>query len=844
MHQPQTFDRRSAPRDSPSRTEYTNWSIAIMAQRYPAHEIEARWRERWQASGIDTPDLDRAERPFYNLVEFPYPSGEGLHVGHVYTYCGADAYGRLRRMQGWDVFQPMGFDAFGIHSENYAIKLNVHPVELMPANIRRFRDEQLLHLGCAFDWTRTIDTSDPRYYRWTQWIFLKLYEAGLAYQAESPVNWCPKDQTVLANEQVIDGRCERCGTPIVQRVMRQWFLGITAYAERLLDFSNVDFPEASIKRMTAWIGRSEGADIRWQVEGSDATITTFTTRPDTIFGATFVALAPEHPLAPALASAEQRERVASYIIAAQRRLERERLEQPKSGVWTGAFAIHPLDGRRVPIWVADYVLARYGSGAIMGVPAHDQRDLEFAQLHSTSGQQRKDAKTQRIGNEPATIGAHPDTPSPRHPVTLLPALPAQDKIIDKAEAVLRLQEAGAGEAKTTYRLRDWLISRQRYWGPPIPIVYCADCGVVPVPEDQLPVLLPYVEDFRPRGVSPLEAATDWITTTCPRCGGPARREADVADTFLDSSWYYLRYTSSEYDDRAWDAERVRRWLPVDQYAGGPEHTTMHHLYARFVCKALYDLGLVPFDEPFARLRLHGMITKDGAKMSKSRGNVVSPDGYIRSWGSDVFRMYMLFLGPWQEGGDFTDAGIAGVARFAGRVWEWVLDTGASLDPQAEASAEAERRRHRTIERVQSAIVEQRFHVAIAALMEHLNWLRENSLAIDAHELARAKSAFVLVLAPFAPHLCEELWSRLGRPYSVHRQPWPEYDPALAADRTIEVPVQVAGKVRERLQVQAGTDNATLEQLALASASVQAALAGRVPARIVVVPDRMVNIVPG
>ncbi len=809
-----------------------------MAERYPVHEIEARWRERWQQTGIDAPDLDRAERPFYNLVEFPYPSGEGLHVGHVYTYCGADAYGRLRRMQGWDVFQPFGFDAFGIHSENYALKLNVHPAELTPANIRRFRDEQLIRLGCAFDWSRTVDTSSPAYYRWTQWLFLKLYEAGLAYQAESPVNWCPQDQTVLANEQVIDGRCERCSTPIVQRVMRQWFLRITEYAERLLDFSGVDFPEASIKRMTAWIGRSDGADIRWRVDGTEQVITTFTTRPDTIFGATFVALAPEHPLVATLAGAEQRAHVERYIAETQRRLERERItEQPKSGVSTGAFVIHPLDGRRIPVWVADYVLARYGSGAIMGVPAHDERDREFAQLHGLSVQERKDAKTQRAQEEDRSGIHHPVTPSPRQPVTL-----SEDGTIDRNEAIALLLQQNAGETKTTYRLHDWLISRQRYWGPPIPIVYCAECGTVPVPEEQLPVLLPYVEEFRPRGVSPLAAAVDWINTTCPRCGGPGRREADVSDNFLDSSWYYLRYTSTEYDDRAWDAERVRRWLPVDQYAGGPEHTTMHHLYARFVCKALFDMGLLPFDEPFARLRLHGMITKDGAKMSKSRGNVVSPDGYIRTWGSDVFRMYMLFLGPWEEGGDFTDSGIAGVARFAGRVWDWVLGARPTPNGQASANMEAERRRHRTIERVETAIGEQRFHVAIAALMEQLNWLRENSAAIEEHELTRAKATFVLALAPFAPHLCEELWARLGRPFSVHRQPWPGFDPALAAEQEIEIPVQVAGKLRERLQVRAGMDRAALEQLALASERVQAAMQGRQLSRIVVVPDRVVNIV--
>ncbi|MGD8604290.1 MAG: leucine--tRNA ligase, partial [Anaerolineales bacterium] len=678
-------------------------------------------------------------------------------------------------------------------------------------------------------------TTAPRYYRWTQWIFIQLYKAGLAYQAEAPVNWCPQDNTVLANEQVIQGRCERCDTPIERRVMRQWFFRITDFADQLLDFSKVDFPEALISRQRAWIGRQEGVTISFPIKGSDQTIEVFTTRPDTIFGVTYLALAPEHPLAAHLTEAGIQQ-VRAYIHHARNRPERDRLTAAdKTGVFSGAFASNPANGELVPIWIADYVLPDYGSGAIMGVPAHDTRDYDFAQVHQVSIR--------------PVVQAAPETPDNA-------AFEGEGPLINSADfnglagqparqAISRwLEEKGSAQPTISYRLRDWLISRQRYWGPPIPIIHCPECGPVPVPEDQLPVLLPQTDDVRPTGTaaSPLAAIETFVHTSCPACGGPARRETDVSDNFLDSAWYFLRYTAAGADDQPWYQERIKRWLPVDHYAGGPEHATMHHLYARFIVMALHDIGYLPFDEPFARIRQHGMITKDGAKMSKSRGNVIAPDEYVDRYGADVFRMYMLFLGPWQEGGDFSDDGITGLARFAARLYDFVKKAPTSIADPAQESAEAQSWRHRTIARVTQAVESLRFHVALAALMEYLNWLRQSARTLEAEAIAQACQTLCLLLAPLAPHLAEELWQTAGGSFSVHQQPWPTFDPALLVGETIEIPVQLDGKHIATLTVPQETAPEALRAAALSQEKVVRLLESQTAEQIIIVPGKIVNIV--
>ena len=815
-----------------------------MSEEYTPTEIEARWQQRWAAERRGVVDLDHAARPFYNLMEFPYPSGEGLHVGHVFSFGGADTYGRFMRRRGYDVFQPIGFDAFGIHSENYALKIGAHPRDLTPRAVARFR-QQLRRLGAAFDWSREVDTTDPRYYRWTQWIFTRLFRAGLAYRAEASVNWCPACKTVLANEQVIDGRCERCDTPMAQRQMTQWFFRITRYADRLLDFGQVDFSPAVVKRQQAWIGRSAGAEVDFAVAGSSVgtsaglpafsgvaavrgdenmqssndVITVFTTRPDTIFGATFVALAPEHPLVAGIVAAggPHAEAVRACAEAARGRLELERQQGQPQGVFSGLYAHNPANGARLPVWLADYVLASYGTGAIMGVPAHDERDRRFAEQY---------------GLMPASAEQVP-AGGPEH-----------QEQGDLATLTASWQAPGAARPAVRYRLRDWLISRQRYWGPPIPVVYCARCGTLPVPDDQLPVMLPPLEHFRPTGagVSPLATAAGWANTTCPQCGGPTTRETDVSDNFLDSAWYFMRYLSSERDDVPWDGARARAWLPVDMYTGGPEHATMHHLYARFVAMVLHDLGLSPVAEPFARLRLHGTITKGGRKMSKSRGNVVNPDEYIARYGADATRMALLFLGPFDEDADFSDRGVAGMVRFLGRVWALCISDGGRA-----ANAEGNRadppafavRRSACVRRVTEALEQRSFHTAIAALMEYANWLRGVGAA-DPAAYAEARRTLVLLLAPFGPHIAEELWARLGGAGSVHDQPWPAAGDV--AEQSIELPVQVNGRLRERIRVPAGADEPAVRAAALAAPRVVAAIEGRTVQRVIIAPGRMINIV--
>jgi leucyl-tRNA synthetase len=806
---------------------------------YEPEAVEQKWEARWQERRTNSLELASATRPFYNLMMFPYPSAEGLHVGNVFAFVGTDIYGRYHRLRGHDVFEPIGFDAFGIHSENYALKVNTHPAELIPRNIARFRT-QLRRMGLMVNWDHEVATTDPAYYKWTQWIFLELYKAGLAYRKAAPVNWCPECKTVLANEQVINGYCERHpDTLVTQRVLEQWFFAITRFAPRLLDhLETLDWSDSTRMAQRNWIGRSEGAELVFETTTGEA-IKVFTTRPDTVFGATWVVLAPEHPLVERITTPDCRADVDAYIQQTRQMdiVSRRVGTKEKTGVFTGTRARNPATGAQVPIWIADYVLMEYGTGAIMAVPGHDDRDFEFAQ--------KFDLPIVRVV-EPA--GDEDGT---------LPYISWEGRLVESGrfdgmpcrEAVPAitqwLEEEGRARAQVQYRLHDWCISRQRYWGPPIPIIHCDACGTVPVPEADLPVLLPPLENYRPdeSGVSPLARLESWYRVPCPSCGGTARRETDVSDTFLDSAWYFLRYPSTEFADIPFDPALTRHWLPVASYIGGNEHAVLHLLYARFITMVLHDLGHLEFDEPFARFRAHGTIVKDGAKMSKSRGNVVIPDEYVRQWGADTFRMYLMFLGPYQEGGDFRDEGISGIRRFLDRMWALVGDVG-----EADASDAASRKLHQTIRKVGSDIEGLRYNTAIAAMMEYQNLLRrEGPEGVEEADEARAISAeliepLVILLAPFAPHFAEECWERLGHTGTVFAASWPDFDPELAREQEIELVVQVNGKVRGRVAVPAGLAEPEAVARAKDAESVRKFIVDKKIRKAIYVKDRLVNLV--
>ena len=798
------------------------------SNRYDPVAIERHWQSVWENTRIYQTDLLQARRPFYNLMMFPYPSAEGLHVGNLYAFTGADIFGRFMAMRGHDVWEPMGFDAFGIHSENYAIQRRIHPRILTAQNVERFRETQLKRSGARFDWTHEVNTTDPRYYRWSQWIFLQLFKAGLAVRRAAPVNWCPKDQTVLADEQVIDGRCERCDSLVEQRNLEQWFLRITAYADRLLrNLDTLDWSDTVKTAQRAWIGRSSGLDFGLTVEGHPGTrIEVFTTRPDTVFGAAYVLLAPEHPLVDVLTTDTQRQSVQAYQAQTRARseLQRRRGTREKTGVFTGAYAINPANCERIPIWIADYVLSSYGTGAIMAVPGHDERDWAFAT--------RFDLPVRSViaSDSLPYSGAG----------TLINS--GEFSGLNSAEAAERIsqwfEQRQIGRRTTQYRLRDWLVSRQRYWGPPIPIIYCQGCGTVPVPEEQLPVLLPDADDWMPRGTgaSPLADVPDVVHVDCPTCGGPARRETDVSDNFLDSAWYFLRYPSSTVDDRAFDAELTRKWLPVNMYIGGAEHSVLHLLYSRFITMALHDLGYLEFEEPFTRFRAHGLLSKDGSKMSKSRGNVINPDAYFERLGADTLRLYLVFLGPYDRGGDFSDAGISGMRRFLGRVWDLVQRHAGRLT-DATPATQMRQTLHQTIRQVRYDLEHLRYNTAIAALMTYVNTLQERDIL---HE--EEVSALLRMLAPFAPHIAEELWSQLGKPYSIHQHSFPEPSQAVLEVKTVPVAVQLNGRTRGLIQL--ARDATEAEALATAR-SVNLA---REPLdmarlrRVVYVPGRILNFV--
>jgi len=834
----------SLPPDSPRPSE------GVEPAGYDPGAVERKWRERWAATSANRTDIAGARRPFYALMMFPYPSAEGLHVGNLFAFTGNDIYARFQRLQGFDVFEPMGFDAFGIHSENYALKVGVHPMELIPANIANFT-RQLQRAGLMIDWSRTVDTTHPSYYKWTQWVFLKLFERGLAYKKKAAVNWCPNDKTVLSNEQVEGGRCERCGALVEQRLLEQWFFRITDYSERLLNnIDGLDWSRMTTTAQRAWIGKSEGAEIRFKVlnpledAGSAAVhvtaevgsglneIRVFTTRPDTIFGATYVVVAPEHPLLDAITSYEQRAAVADYRAASARQdLITRKTNKEKSGVFTGSYAVNPATGDMMPVWTADYVLMEYGTGAIMAVPGHDERDFEFAKKFGL----------------PIERVVMPRDGSPRAPLDEPyvedegGVLCNSDKFngtpVTEAKRVVTdwLESKHAGKGVVNYRLHDWCISRQRYWGPPIPIIYCDDCGTVPVPEKDLPVVLPNIPDFRPddSGVSPLARHEEWYRVPCPQCGKQARRETDVSDTFLDSGWYFLRYPSVGRDDVPFDPEITKKWLPVNSYIGGNEHAVLHLLYSRFLMMVLKEAGYVDFEEPFTKFRAHGMIIREGAKMSKTKGNVVNPDDYFDGWGADTFRTYLMFLGPYEEGGDFRDAGISGVKGFLGRLWASARDSHTNGEPDREVM----RKLHQTIKKVGEDIPKLSYNTAIAAMMECLNVVRRGERIAHRAEV----EPMVQLVSPFAPHMAEELWEMLGHKTSVFDSGWPAYDTALTVQESVTIAVQVGGKTRGTVVVSPEATEGDVMAVAMADPAIAKFITGT-PKKVIFVPKRLLNVV--
>ena len=810
-------------------------------ERYDPRSIEAKWQHVWateQSFHVPSPDLDAAaaRAPKSYVVEMlPYPSGD-LHMGHTLNYTIGDVITHLRRRRGFNVLRPMGYDAFGLPAENAAIKAGGHPRTVTERNITSIR-EQMHRMGWAIDWGREISTHDPAYYRWTQWLFLRFFERGLAYRKEAPVKWCPNDQTVLANEQVIDGHCERCGAEVEAKSLTQWFFRITQYADELLDEMELleQWPDRVLTMQRNWIGRSKGARVTFRVDGSGEELPVFTTRPDTLFGATFFVLAPEHPLvAQLVAGSEHEAEVLDYVRRTAARSEVEREGKEKDGCFTGRHAINPVNSESIPIWVADYVLMGYGTGAIMAVPAHDERDHAFAERYAI---EIRAVVRPADGDEPedgGTFSAHSDDEVLVNSgdFTGLPSPEAKERIVEW------LEERGLGEATIGYRLRDWLLSRQRYWGCPIPILHCASCGEVPVPDDQLPVVLPEIADYVPRGRSPLAAAEDWVRTTCPQCGGPAQRETDTMDTFVDSSWYYIRYTDPGNEALPFDRRIADYWLPVNQYIGGVEHAVLHLLYARFFTKVMNELGLCSFREPFARLFNQGMITARGAKMSKSKGNVVNPLDFADRYGADTVRVYTLFMGPADEDMDWQDAGLEGVWRFLNRLWRVAHEQ--AVKPVGDTGDGAlARRAHRTIAKVTDDI-ERRFsfHTPIAAVMELVNEIQRNP---DDPAARFAAETAVSLIQPYAPHIAEELWGVLGEG-RLWEQPWPVAAADMLVEDVVEVVVQVNGKVRERLHVAPGTADETLLALALASEKVQAHVGGKELRKTIVVPDRLVSLV--
>ncbi|MCG0275550.1 MAG: leucine--tRNA ligase [Thermosediminibacteraceae bacterium] len=812
---------------------------------YDFKTIEPKWQKRWEEQKLYKTYEDDKKPKYYCLEMFPYPSGK-LHMGHVRNYSIGDVIARFKRMRGYNVLHPMGWDAFGLPAENAAIKHGIHPAKWTWENIANMR-KQLKQLGISYDWDREIATCHPGYYKWTQWFFLKLYERGLAYRKKSFVNWCPSCATVLANEQVVDGRCERCGAEVSKKNLEQWFFKITEYADELLeDLKKLPgWPEKVKVMQENWIGRSEGVEVYFTAEKTGKRIPVFTTRPDTIFGVSYLVMAPEHPMVDELVAGTPHEKKVKEF---QRKMEklneitRTSTETEKEGVFTGAYAINPVNNEKVPIWIANYVLLDYGTGAVMGVPAHDQRDFEFAKkyglpikvvINPQQGELRSESMTQAYVEEGILVNSG-----------MFDGMNSKEAI--KAIASF-MEEKGFGKRTVNYKLRDWLISRQRYWGAPIPIIYCDKCGIVPVPEDQLPVMLPHNVEFNPKGTSPLLECEEFLNTTCPECGGPARRETDTMDTFMCSSWYFYRFTDPRNEEKPFDEEKLRYWMPVDQYIGGVEHAILHLMYSRFFNKVMRDAGLVHVDEPFTNLLTQGMVLKDGAKMSKSLGNIVSPEEIIEKYGADTARLFILFASPPEKDLEWSDQGVEGCHRFLQRVWRLVEELLPRMqDPAADEKVDREVRRlvHKTIKKVTDDIEERfNFNTAISAIMEMVNGLNSyKERPVSGKVIKEALESLLLLLAPFAPHITEELWERMGYQKSIHLMSWPEADREAMADDEVEIVIQVNGKLRGKLMMPADVTEEEMKEAALKHEKVLSLIEGKNVVKVITVPKKLVNIV--
>ena len=807
--------------------------------------VDKKWQKKWEETELYKFNPDAEGEKLYVLEMFSYPSGSQLHAGHWFNYGPVDSWARLKKMQGYNVFQPMGFDAFGLPAENFAIKTGIHPWDSTEKNIKTM-EEQLRAMGAMFNWENEVITCTPEYYKWTQWVFLQLLKNGLAYRKKAPVNWCPSCNTVLANEQVVDGACERCSTEVTKKDLTQWFFKITEYADELLEkLDTLDWPEKTVAMQKHWIGKSTGAEVNFKVKNSDINFNVFTTRVDTLNGVTYVVLAPENPLVDELTTDENKAAVEEYKEAAKKQsdIERQSLTREKTGVFTGSYAINPINGKEVPVWVGDYVLATYGTGAVMAVPAHDERDYAFATKFNLSIDQVITSKK----------GEEVELPYCEYGVLVnsgefdgLTTEEAKEAIVEK------LAKQGLGSAKVNYRLRDWLVSRQRYWGAPIPIIYCEDCGAVPVPEKDLPVELPYNVEFAPDGKSPLAKCEEFINTTCPCCGKPAKRECDTLDTFVCSSWYQMRYVDNKNTEIAFDKEKVDKMLPVDKYVGGPEHACMHLLYARFITKALRDMGYLSFDEPFKSLTHQGLILgPDGLKMSKSKGNTISPDDYIQEYGADVFRMYLMFGFAYVEGGAWSDDGIKSVARFVDRIERYLticreaIEAGTNnKDTMDKAEKELNFWLNNAIKGVTEDADKMQFNTAIARMMEFINALSKY-VQEETKNLAFLRTvceSFIKILSPFAPHFAEEQWSLLTGKYSVFNEAWPTFDPKALVKDEIEIAIQVNGKIKNRINVASDLNEEGIKAAALANEAIVAATEGKTIVKVIVIKGRLVNIV--